>query len=172
MPPNRDPFHGGGGPGMNPAGGRGSGPGRGRQTRTPNKSIQGIGVVVADLQLHYDYSRLLITCSFKKAFVLRQEEQRSVQGIGVVVDLQLYYDYSRLLVLVLKAFVLRLDEQCSRRNLLWKREIRLCPKLAVREHVTSANDLEERIRSSHSCDDLKLLLYADGACWVKMRTSC
>jgi hypothetical protein len=45
-----------------------------------------------------------------------------------------------------------------------KERLQLCSKLAVREHVASANDLEERIRPSHSCDDLKLLLHADGAC--------
>jgi hypothetical protein len=40
--------------------------------------------------------------------------------------------------------------------------------------VAGANDLEERICPSHSCDDLKLLLYADGAyygSWVAGQTS-
>jgi hypothetical protein len=51
---------------------------------------------------------------------------------------------------------------------------RLSSELTVREHVASANDLEERIRPSHSCDDLKLLLHADGAyyrSWVAGQTS-
>jgi hypothetical protein len=65
----------------------------------------------------------------------------------------------RLITLVVRAdFMTRQEKESA------KERLQLCSKLAVREHVASANDLEERIRPSHSCDDLKLLLHADGAC--------